>query len=67
MLEKDALTTVIDILKPQSFYKDGHQRIFKGILNLFDKSEPIDILTVTHELREMGELEAAGGRTTWPT
>ncbi|UPL51211.1 replicative DNA helicase [Hymenobacter sublimis] len=61
MLEKDALTTVIDILKPQSFYKDGHQRIFKGILNLFDKSEPIDILTVTHELREMGELEAAGG------
>ncbi|WP_251047251.1 replicative DNA helicase [Hymenobacter sp. ISL-91] len=61
MLEKDALTTVIDILKPQSFYKDGHQRIFKAILNLFDKSEPIDILTVTHELREMGELEAAGG------
>ncbi|AHJ97294.1 primary replicative DNA helicase [Hymenobacter swuensis DY53] len=61
MLEKDALTTVIDILKPQSFYKDGHQRIFKAILNLFDKSEPIDILTVTHELREMGELEVAGG------
>jgi replicative DNA helicase len=61
MLEKDALTTVIDILKAQSFYKDGHQRIFKAILNLFDKSEPIDILTVTHELREMGELEAAGG------
>ncbi|MBC6698507.1 replicative DNA helicase [Hymenobacter sp. BT190] len=61
MLEKDALTTVIDILKPQSFYKDGHQRIFKAILNLFDKSEPIDILTVTHELREMGELEPAGG------
>ncbi|MCA8829844.1 replicative DNA helicase [Hymenobacter pini] len=61
MLEKDALTTVIDILKPQSFYKEGHIRIFKAILNLFDKSEPIDILTVTHELREMGELEAAGG------
>ncbi|WP_303312485.1 replicative DNA helicase [Hymenobacter sp. BT730] len=61
MLEKDALTTVIDILKTQSFYKEGHQRIFKAILNLFDKSEPIDILTVTHELREMGELEAAGG------
>ncbi|WP_374679414.1 replicative DNA helicase [Hymenobacter sp. J193] len=61
MLEKDALTTVIDLLKPQSFYKDGHQRIFKAILNLFDKSEPIDILTVTHELREMGELEVAGG------
>ncbi|WP_375417604.1 replicative DNA helicase [uncultured Hymenobacter sp.] len=61
MLEKDALTTVIDILKPISFYKDGHQRIFKAILNLFDKSEPIDVLTVVQELREMGELEAAGG------
>ncbi|PJJ60871.1 replicative DNA helicase [Hymenobacter chitinivorans DSM 11115] len=61
MLEKDALTTVIDILKPESFYDEKHRRIFKAILNLFDKSEPIDILTVTHELREMGELEAGGG------
>ncbi|MDX5346064.1 MAG: replicative DNA helicase, partial [Hymenobacteraceae bacterium] len=61
MLEKDALTTVIDILKPQSFYKDAHQRIFGAIIGLFDKSEPIDILTVTHELRERGELEMAGG------
>ncbi|MGI4872647.1 MAG: replicative DNA helicase [Janthinobacterium lividum] len=61
MLEKDALTTVVDILKPQSFYKEGHQRIYKSISNLFDKSEPIDQLTVVQELREMGELEAAGG------
>jgi replicative DNA helicase len=61
MLEKDALTTVVDILKSQSFYKEGHQRIYKAISNLFDKSEPIDQLTVVQELREMGELEAAGG------
>ncbi|MBF9252631.1 replicative DNA helicase [Pontibacter sp. 172403-2] len=61
MLEKDALTNVIDILRPQSFYKEAHQRIFKAILALFDKSEPVDILTVTHELREQGELELAGG------
>ncbi len=61
MLEKDALTTVIDILKPQSFYKDAHQKIFKAILALFDKSEPIDILTVTQQLREDGELEFVGG------
>ena len=61
MLEKDALTTVVDILKPVSFYKEGHQRIYKAISNLFDKSEPIDQLTVVQELREMGELEAAGG------
>ncbi|AMJ66269.1 replicative DNA helicase [Hymenobacter sp. PAMC 26628] len=61
MLEKDALTSVIDILRPESFYKDSHQRIFKAIISLFDKSEPIDQLTVVHELRELGELEACGG------
>ncbi|MGI4883563.1 MAG: replicative DNA helicase [Janthinobacterium lividum] len=61
MLEKDALTSVIDILRPESFYKDAHQRIFKAIISLFDKSEPIDQLTVVHELRELGELEACGG------
>ncbi|MBO3271064.1 replicative DNA helicase [Hymenobacter sp. NBH84] len=61
MLEKDALTTVIDILKPQSFYDDRHQSIFKAILSLFDKSEPIDLLTVNQELKELGELEMAGG------
>ena len=61
MLEKDALTSVIDLLKPESFYKDSHQRIYRAVIRLFDKSEPIDQLTVVHELREMGELEAAGG------
>ncbi len=61
MLEKDALTSVIDLLKPESFYKDQHQRIYKAVIRLFDKSEPIDQLTVVQELREMGELEAAGG------
>ncbi|GAB2940971.1 replicative DNA helicase [Hymenobacter coalescens] len=61
MLEKDALTSVIDILKPKSFYKEAHQQIFQAILSLFDKTEPIDILTVTQELRSMGTLEMAGG------
>lgn len=61
MLEKDALTAVIDILKPEIFYKDSHRIIFTAILNLFRKSEPVDILTVTNELRSMGQLETAGG------
>ena len=61
MLEKDALTTVIDILKPESFYKESHQRIYKAIINLFGKSEPVDLLTVTNQLRSDGELELAGG------
>jgi len=61
MLEKDALTTVVDILKVHSFYADKHQRIYKAISTLFDKQEPIDQLTVVQQLRELGELELAGG------
>jgi replicative DNA helicase len=61
MLEKDALTAVIDILRPEIFYKEAHQTIFKAIQNLFKKSEPVDILTVAGELRTMGELDSVGG------
>lgn len=61
MLEKDALTTVIDILKPASFYDDRHAKIYEGIVQLFNKSEPVDIMTVTAQLRKNGTLEIAGG------
>ena len=47
MLEKDALTSVIDILKVESFYKEAHKVIFQAILDLFTESQPIDLLTVT--------------------
>lgn len=61
MLEKDAVSAVIDILTTKVFYKDAHQRIFSAISRLFGKSEPIDILTVTNELKSSGELEMVGG------
>ncbi len=61
MLEKDALTKVIDILHPDSFYKDTHRLIFQAIRRLFERSEPIDILTVTNELKKSGELDIVGG------
>ncbi|MBK6397130.1 MAG: replicative DNA helicase [Bacteroidetes bacterium] len=61
MLEKDALTKVIDILHPDSFYKDSHRLIFQAIRRLFERSEPIDILTVTNELKKSGELDIVGG------
>lgn len=61
MLEKDALTTVVDILTPESFYKDSHKEIYQAILDLFNASEPIDLLTVTNQLRKNGKLEIAGG------
>ena len=61
MLEKDALTSVIDMLRPEVFYRDAHQKIYTAILDLFNKSEPVDILTVTSQLRKNGDLEMAGG------
>lgn len=61
MLEKDALSMVIDILKPETFYVETHQRIFRSIQQLFQSSSPVDILTVTNQLRQNGELELAGG------
>jgi replicative DNA helicase len=61
MIEKDALTAVADILRPDSFYKEAHVRIYTAIVTLFADSEPIDMLTVTSKLRSTGELELIGG------
>jgi replicative DNA helicase len=61
MLEKDALTAVIDVLRPECFYKDAHQVIFEAIRDLFQRAEPIDILTVTHTLKKSGNLDLVGG------
>ncbi|GJM61441.1 MULTISPECIES: replicative DNA helicase [Persicobacter] len=61
MLEKDALTNVIDILRPESFYKEGHKLVYKAIRDLFNDAEPVDLMTVTNRLRKNGDLEKAGG------
>lgn len=61
LLERDALTSVIDILRPDIFYKEAHQKIFKAISILFADTEPIDILTVTNKLKIMGILDEVGG------
>ncbi len=61
MLEKSAFDTVIEILKPECFYVDAHQKIFKAMQGLAIKSLPIDMLTVVEELRLREELEMVGG------
>ncbi|MBP7533797.1 MAG: hypothetical protein KA783_05085, partial [Chitinophagales bacterium] len=61
MLDKDAVSEVIDILTPDSFYLEKNQLIFKAIHDLFNKSEPVDILTVVAQLRKSGNLDAVGG------
>jgi replicative DNA helicase len=61
MLEKSAFDTVVEILKPECFYLEGHQRIYKAMQSLAQKSQPIDILTVVEELKVREELEVVGG------
>ena len=61
MLDKEALPIVLDILRSDSFYLDSHKAIYKAMLRLFEKSQPIDLLTVTEELRKGGDLEVVGG------
>src|SRR5215510_7377995 len=61
MLEKNAFDAVIEILKPECFYVEAHQRIFQSMQSLANKSQPIDILTVAEELKSREELEMIGG------
>ncbi len=58
MLEKGAFDIVVEILKPECFYVDAHQRIFSAMKSLANKSQPIDILTVVEELRTGEELDS---------
>lgn len=61
MLEKGAFDTVVEILSPECFYVDAHQRIYRAMQGLANKSQPIDILTVVEELRTREELDIIGG------
>lgn len=60
LLEKEAIEN-IEFLKPEMFYKDNHQKIFNAIQSLVILKSPVDILTVTAQLRKAGELEMVGG------
>lgn len=61
LLDKNAIVQVVEILSPDSFYKEAHKNIFEAILSLFDRNEPVDLVTVTEEMRKTGKLDSVGG------
>jgi len=61
LIDKTAVAKVIEILSPDSFYRDAHRYIYEAILKLFDLGEPVDSLTVSELLRKEGRLDGAGG------
>ena len=61
LTDKDAVIAAIEILREHDFYREDNRIIYSAILNLYNRSEPIDIITLKAELKSMGKLEAVGG------
>ena len=61
MIDKDAFTVVSEIIKPETFYEARHQKIYEAVQSLNLQEKPVDIMTVTEELRHKGTLEDVGG------
>jgi len=57
------IARVVEMLRPESFYKQANKVIYSAILDLFNSSEPIDVITVSEHLRDLDKLDAVGGRT----
>ena len=61
LIDKKGVDEVIDLIQPEAFYKKAHQTIFEAIFQLFQDSQPIDLLTVSSQLRKKEKLESVGG------
>lgn len=61
LLEKEVVPVIIEILKSEDFYREDHKEIFDAIMELFDRGESIDIITIADQLKLRGSLDAVGG------
>ena len=61
LLENEAINRVLEIIAPVDFYRESHRKIFRAMLELTDRSEPADLITLSELLKGKGELEAVGG------
>ncbi len=61
LLDKESINKVADFLRPEDFYNRSHQIIYGAVLALFEKREPIDLLSLSNKLQELGQLDAVGG------
>lgn len=63
LIDKDAISDVVDFLRPDFFYKDSHSFIYAAMMALFEKHEPLDIVTITAQLKKMEHYKDVGGAT----
>ncbi len=61
LIDNDTLLDILEILKPEDFYRTAHQKIFASIIALFNNSEPVDLVTLNNALKEKGDLQSVGG------
>lgn len=61
LIEREAIPQAIEVLPPEAFYSDKHQHIYEAILSLFERGNPVDLVTLTEELKRRDQLEAVGG------
>lgn len=61
LTDQDAVIAAIEVLKEDDFYREDNKIIYTALLNIYNRAEPIDIITLKSELSSMGKLEAVGG------
>ena len=61
LTDKDAVISAIEVLKEEDFYRTDNRAIYEAILNLYNRAEPVDIITVKAELESLGKFEQVGG------
>lgn len=61
LIQSDVLTTVMEILQPEDFYRTSHQKIYEGMMEVAERGEPVDIVTLTAHLQNLSHLEEIGG------
>jgi replicative DNA helicase len=61
LLDKEVIPIVTEILNGEDFYREDHREIFEAIMDLFEKAEPVDLVTVSEQLKERGSIDAVGG------
>ena len=61
LLENDAINTVIELVNPDDLYRESHRKIYRAMVELWERNEPVDLITLSDRLKAKGELEDAGG------
>ena len=61
LLDNEVINQVLELLRPEDFYRESHRKIFRAMIEITDRSEPVDLITLSEFLKSKIELEAVGG------